>query len=166
MQRFSRLTLLVLLLAALFTAGCGSSSKKDYPVTVTRFLVEATGDEVGVNLRLPVSGVVVRAGPKAILTEYDIVSAQVVESDLGPAVMFQLTTQASRDMFRLTATNLGRRLVTTVNGLALGVTRLDRPLGDGVVISYLEVKPEALSELVENINKTSADMQKEVSKRK
>lgn len=165
MQRFPRLVSLCLIgLCVLFTA-CSSSSKKDYPVTAPRFLIEARNEDAGVNLRLPVSGVVVRTSPKVMITEYDVVNATVVETDLGPCVMFRLTPQAGRDLFRLTAINVGSRLVTTINGIPLGVRLLERPIGDSVIITYLEVKPEALPEVVENINKTCADMQKEIAKK-
>jgi len=166
MQRIIRLVSFGIVGLSILLTGCSSTSKKNYPVTVARFLVEATGDDAGVNVQLPISQVTVRVSPKAMITEYDILSAQLVQSDLGPAVMFQLNQQAGRDLFRLSATNLGSRLVTTINGAAVGARRMDRPIGDSVIISFIELPPEDLPELVTNINKTSSDLQKELADRK
>lgn len=166
MQRFPWFASLCVFIAAALLSGCGSSSKKDYPVTVPRFLLEASGDDVGINVRLPISGVVVRVSPKSMITEYDITRAQVVQSDLGPAVMFQLTSEATRDLYRISATNLGRRLLTTLNGEPVAVSNMDRPIGEGVIISYMEVAASELPRLVEDINKTCADLQKELAKKR
>lgn len=166
MRRISILAIALAGLAVLF-AGCSSNpKKKDYPVTVARFMVETTGDEVGVPVRLPVSGSVVRISPRAMITEYDITYAELLESDLGPCVMFQLSQQAGRDLYRISATNQGNRLVTTVNGRPLAAYRMDRPMGEGMIISYLEVPAAEMAEMVKNINKTSADLQKELEKKK
>ncbi|MFH1498263.1 MAG: hypothetical protein ABII82_10605 [Verrucomicrobiota bacterium] len=166
MKRLSWFTAACAIALSVLFSGCGSTSEKDYPVSVPRFLIEADGDEVGINVRLPLSGVLVRVKPKSIITEYDITNAQVVQSDLGAAVMFQLTSQAARDLYRLSATNQGRRILTTVNGEALAASRMDTPIGEGVIVSYLEIPPELLPELVENINKTCRDLQKELDKQK
>lgn len=167
MQRFSQFIVLGIIASFMFfVAGCGTTSKKDYQVEVARFLVEARGDDSGVNIQLPISGSVVRVSPKAMITEYDVVSAQVVQSDLGVCVMFQLTQDAGRALFRISATNQGSRLVTTINGVPLAAQVMQRPIGDAVIISYLEIPPEELPELVKNINKTSADLQKELAKKR
>lgn len=166
MQRIIRLVSFGIVGLSVFLTGCSSTAERDYPAAVVRFLVEATGDDAGVNVQLPISQVTVRVSPKAMITEYDIVSAQLVQSDLGPAVMFQLNQQAGRDLFRLSATNQGSRLVTTINGAAVGARRMDRPIGDSVIISFIEIPAEDLPELVTNINKTSTDLQKDLAKRK
>ncbi len=166
MQRISWFSCLCVLGLTFLLSGCASNSKKDYPATVARFLIEARGDDAGINIQLPVSGVVIRVSPKAMITEYDIVSAQLVQTDLGPCVMFQLTQEAGRALFRISATNQGSRLITTINGRALGARLMERPIGDALIISYLELPASGLPELVDNINKTAVDLQKELAKKK
>lgn len=165
MRRLSFLSICFTL--SLLLAGCGSTpSKKDYPVTVPRFLIEADSEEVGINVRLPLSGSVVRVSPKSMVTEYDVTNVQVVQSDLGAALMFQLTPDATRDLYRISATNQGKRIVTTLNGEALAASRMDRPLAEGVIVAYLEVPATELPELATNITRTCADLQKELAKKK
>ena len=167
-MRFLRFTgLLGLMALGFFAAGCGSGSskKKDYPVTVARFLLEASDRDVGSQVRLPISGTTISILPKTYFTEYDVMKCEVVDNELGKCLYFQLTEQASRDLYRLTASNVGRRLVTTVNGTVIGAVRFDRPISQGFIITYVEAPGEDLLLMAKNISRTSEDARKEAAKK-
>ncbi|MCX6938423.1 MAG: hypothetical protein NTU80_11110 [Verrucomicrobia bacterium] len=168
-MRFLRLSgWLGLIALSLVAAGCGSGSskKKNYPVTVARFMMEASDREVGSLIRLPISGSTISVLPKTYFTEYDITKCEVVDNELGKCLYFQFTEQAARDLYRLTATNQGRRLITTVNGAAVGAVRFDRPISQGFVITYVETPVGELEAMAKNINLTSADARKEAEKKR
>ncbi|MEN9841764.1 MAG: hypothetical protein RL376_1564 [Verrucomicrobiota bacterium] len=163
--RFSFWLGLIALSLGLVGCGSGSSKKKNYPVTVARFMLEASDREVGTLVRLPESGSSINVMPKTYFTEYDITKCEVVDNELGKGLFFQLTEQASRDLYRLTASNLGRRIITTVNGVAIGAVRFDRPIAQGFIITYVEVPAGELEAMAKNIALTSADARKEAEKK-
>lgn len=158
-------SLLLLPLALAFFAGCATSKKKNYPETVARFLLEASPSEAGATVKLPRSGTTILVAPKTYFTEYDIVSCSAVMNELGRSLVFKFTSEASRDLFRLTATSRGKRLVTVVNGVAIGARRIEDPLSDGYLITYVEVDDDKLDEFAKNIVSTSTDGRKELEKR-
>lgn len=156
------------LLVIPFVAGCSSSrkgKKKDYPMAVARFMLEAPPRDYGVNVQLPVSETVIRVQPRSVFTEYDIASCEVVKNDMGPGLYFQLTREAATDLYRVSATNQGRRLVTVINGTAVGAVRIDRPISQGFIVTYVELPEEGLAELAKNIVRTSADGREELQKK-
>ncbi len=165
MRRPRLLFALLLSFALAFFAGCASSKKKNYPETVARFLLEASASEAGATVQLPRSGTTIRVAPKTYFTEYDIVSCTAVFNEFGRSLVFKLTPEASRDLFRLTATSRGKRLVTVINGVAVGARRIEDPLSDGYIVTYVEIEDERLDEFAKNIVSTSTDGRKELEKR-
>jgi len=164
----TRLLLLPLVCLGLFTAGgCASKSKKDYPVNVVRFLLEATNaqDAAGV-ARLPQSGVSISVGPKAYFTEYDIEACDVVNNELGKALAFKLTTAASRDLFKMSIPNQGKRIVAVLNGRPVGARRIDGAFSQGYIVTYFEVPESELEDLAKNITRSSKDLREELEKSK
>ncbi len=163
-MRLPRLLSVALLgLFALAVAGCNSTSKKkDYPVSVVRFLLEADSPAGGVLVRLPRSGVAITVEPKSRFTEYDIVTCEVVDNEFGKSLAFSFTDAAARDLFRTTVPAQGKRIVTTVNGVPLGARMIEAPLSQGYLVTYLEVPEAELEPLAKNITKTSKDARKDM----
>ena len=155
-------------LATVFSlAGCNSISEKhDYKTSVVRFFLEDPAGNSFATAILPISGVKIAVNSKPVFTEFDITSVELGKSDLGQFLVFQLTTDAARDLYRLTGDNQGRRLVLTINGRALGARQIDRPFGSGSIAVFAEVPDDLLPELVKDINGTSADIQKALAKQK
>lgn len=146
--------------------GCVSfSNKKDHPVAVARFLLEADTRESGALIRLPKSGVAITVEPKNYFTEYDIEACEVVETDLGKSLAFRFTQQAGRDLYRFSVPNRGKRIVTTVNGQPIGTRRIDAVLSQGYWVTYVEIPEGDLAELAKNITSTSKDMREELEKK-
>lgn len=156
-----------LLLAGLALGGCASkTAKKDYPVSVIRFMVEATAQENGGVVRLPLSGVIIPIAPKTYFTEYDIMRCEVIDNELGKSLSFQFTEDATRDLYRFTATNQGKRLVLVLNGVAIGAMRISSANSQGFVIAYVEFPEAELVTLAKNITRTSEDARKEAARAK
>jgi preprotein translocase subunit SecD len=90
---------------------------------------------------------------------------ELVQVDLGKCLLFQLSTSAVRDFYRMTVTHQGRRLVMVLDGEAVGARRIDGPITNGVLYVFVE-RPEAeLPALVENLKKSSVAIQRELARK-
>jgi hypothetical protein len=149
---------------ALLLAGCQTAEKVDYTPTLARFFLEEA-DARTIGATLPQSGVRVMVGPKPVLTEGDIVNVELMQVELGKCLMFQLTPAAARDLYRVSGSNQGRRLVLFLNNLPVGARRMEGPLAEGAVLMFVEVPDAALPALVENLKKTSAAVQRAAARK-
>jgi hypothetical protein len=163
LPRFLTLALGLSLIA--LCAGCFSSKKDKGPTVVVRFMIEATERESGGTVRLPRSGTVISVAPKSLFTEYDVENCDVAENELGKCLVFRFTSQAGRDLYRMTATNQGKRLITVINGVALGAKRIESPFSDGYVVTYVEVEDAELETMAKDITRTSKNARKEMEKK-
>ena len=141
-------------------AGCATSTPKGPPPMVARFFVEAANTG-GTTLVLPTSGVQIAVNAQPVLSEADIVAVELARVDLGPCLMFQVAPGATRDLYRLTASHQGRRLVLMINGGPVGARRIDGPIADGVLFIFVEVPDAALPRLVEELKRGVAAVQRE-----
>ena len=135
-------------------------------MAAARFFVETSDNDGFASAVLPISGVKISVNSKPIITEFDIVHVDVAKSDMGQFLVFQLTADAARDLYRYTGDNQGRRLVLAINGRALGARLIDHPFSSGAIAIFAEVPDEELPKLVKNLNGTSADIQKQIAKQK
>jgi hypothetical protein len=155
-----------MILALVMCGGCRSTGEpaRDFTPTLARFFLETT--EVGAAaVELPISGVRVTIGTKPVFTEGDVVDVDLVQVELGKCLMFQLTPTAARDLYRLTGSSQGRRLVLMLNQVPVGARRIDAPLADGRVLIFAEISDAALPVLVTNLKKTTAELQRAVARR-
>jgi hypothetical protein len=163
--RLGEASLPILFVAVAFLAGCQSSTKpRDYKPMWARFFLEAGSGE-GTAVVLPLSGVHVTVNSKPVITEGDITDVQLVQVELGKALMFQLTATASRDFYRLSGTHQGRRIVLVVDGEPLGARRIDGAIMNGVVFVFAEIPESAMPALVENLKKSTVALQKEIARK-
>jgi len=146
---------------ALLAGGCRSSAKRDYAPTIARFMLEARPDEAGTPVTLPQSGVQLTVLRKPVFAEFDVVNVELVQVALGKCLLFQLTPAAARDLYRLTGSNQGRRLVLVLNDAPIGARRIDGAWTDGSILTFLELPDGELVTLVRSLKRTSADIQKE-----
>lgn len=158
--------LFALALAAL--AGCQTAPEppKDYQPLVARFYLETKPGETGVAVTLPDSGVTISVGPKPVVVEYDIANAELVQVDLGRCVLVQVNTAAARDLYRLSVSAVGRRLVLALNDQFLGARRIDEAIADGSILIFLETPEAELGDLVQRLKRTSADLAEAARKAK
>jgi len=163
---FSLLAFSLLAFAAL-GSGCASWTKPPFqPGAYAWFLLEADASQEGFPLSLPVSGVVIRVAPKPVISEFDIVEAAVAEVDLGRCLALRLTGEAARDLYRMSVSQMGKRLVLLVNGRALGARVLDGAIEGGVLFTFVEVPDEELHEIILEINTFAASIRTQAAKRK
>lgn len=149
------------LLAAAALTSCTTTRKTppaDYAPLVARFFLEAKRNEAGIPVTLPRSGLNITVSPRPVLVEYDIVNAEVVQVELGRCLLVQLTPAASRDLYRLSVSAVGRRLVVALNDEFLGARQIEAAMADGVILVFLEVPDETLTEIVTRLKLTSADL--------
>lgn len=132
---------------------------RDYTPTAARFYLEAPAGQ-GAVATLPESGVRIPIGAKPVISEFDLVDAEIAQVELGPCLMFRLSPAAARDLYRLTAANQGRRLVLTLNNAAAGARRIDAPMGDGTILIFIEMPDDQLPALVRNLKITSEEFQR------
>lgn len=133
-------------MAAGLMSGCATERVRE-PASVARFFLESANGE-GVSVTLPRSDVTIAIGVKPVITEFDLANVEIAEVELGRCLMFQLTAAANRDLYRLTAAHQGRRLVLAIDGRPLGARRIERPLGDGAVLIFVEVNDGELPDIV------------------
>jgi hypothetical protein len=153
------------LTACLALGSCGAPATNNDPApTVPRFFLEAV-DQRSMSVTLPKSGVQIAVNAQPVVTEGDIVDVAVAQVDLGKCLMFQVAPSAARDLYRLTASHQGRRLVLVINGTPYGARRIDGPIGDGVIFVFVEVADEALPKLAEDLKRTSTALQRELARK-
>lgn len=154
------LAVFALLLGASLLAGCQStaSTPPPYAPMIARFYLETRPDEIGVPVTLPQSGITLTVAAKPVLVEYDVVNAEIVQVELGRCLMVQLSPAAARDLYRLSVSAIGRRLVLSLNDQVLGARRIENAMADGVVLVFVEMPDEQLPSIVERIKRTSADL--------
>lgn len=163
-----RFSFLLAVLAAVFAVvGCNTTTKKkNYDVTIARFLIEASEGDTFASVTLPVSGVQISVNNKPAVTELDYTGVQLAHADLGDFLVFNLTPDAARDVYRLTGNNQGKRLVLFINDKPVGARLIDRPLNTGAIAVFVAIPDDMLPALVKNLNATSVDIQKEIEKAK
>lgn len=152
------------LAVALALAGCQSTATDDYDPIVAQFYIEVPPQVPGSTLaQLPRSGVQIVVSPRPVLGEADLRNVELVKVDLGLCLMFEFTTESSRDLFRLSASNLGRRLVVTLNGKPFGARLLDGPIQGGQLFMFVELPDEELGETAINLKRTAHEVQTAVA---
>jgi len=122
---------------------------------VARFYLETKPGETAVTVQLPQSGVSLEVAPKPAFSEYDIANAELARVELGLCVLVQFTPAATRDLYRLSVPAQGRRLVMSLNGVCLGVHRIDHAMADGVVPIFLEVPDAQLPDIVKQLKRAA-----------
>jgi len=143
---------------ALACVGCQSTPRVE-PL-VARLFLEARAGEPATVAQLPVSKVQLAVGPNPVLTESDLADVEVIKVPLGWCLAFHCKEAAARDLYRMSVVARGRRLLLTLNGLPLGISRLEQPVTDGTVYAFLEVEDENLPPLADRIRRTSAALHK------
>jgi hypothetical protein len=153
----------VLCLMGLVLAGCQTAKPKTGHSERARFYLES-GVEPTEVLTLPQSGLQIWVMPKPVFTEYDFLGVDIAQAEQGKCLAFQLTPAATHDLYRLTMSQQGSRLVLVIGDVAFGARRIGRPLDNGELFVFVEVPDETLPALVASLNETCAALQSAVTK--
>lgn len=148
-------------------AGCQTQKDLDYEPVIAQFFVEtAPADPTAKVVQLPQSGVQIPVSPRVVLSEGDVANVELVRVDLGLCLMFEFGADAARGLLRVSGSNLGRRLVVTLNGTAFGARLIDGVIADGRLMMFVELPDDELTETAVNLKKTSRDVQEALAKGK
>ena len=105
-------------------------------------------------MTLPVSGTQITVREEPLVNEFDIRNVEMVEVELGPALLLQVSEKAARALYRQSVGNRGRRIVLTVNANPVGARRVNQVIDDGNFYTFVEVPDEKLEELVLELRET------------
>ena len=72
----------------------------------------------------------------------------------------------TRDFYRLSVTQQGRRIVLLLDEAGVGARRIDGPIANGAIFIFVERPEESLPALVENLKKSSAALQRAIARKK
>lgn len=146
--------------------GCRSSDKKPESLKVPRLMVESRGVNYGgLNTevaRLPISGTKIALRKEPLVSEFEIVNAELVRVELGLALLLELTERGARELYRGTVTNMGGRIVLTINDNPVGARRIDGAIEDGKFYTFVELEDEGLGDLVLEMKETLFYLQTEM----
>lgn len=150
-------------LAAL--TSCKTTPKaRDYEPVLARFLMEAPAQDTNAQVvELPRSGVKIPVSPRIAFSEADVANVELVHVDLGLCLMFEFTPDAARSLMRVTGSNLGRRLVVTLNGRAFGARMIDTTFTDGRLMIFVELSDDELTATAVNLKRTAQEVQAAVA---
>lgn len=136
-------TTLALLTATVLLTGCKSTP----PAELASVFIETGQGGVLPGLKpvvLPVSEIPLYVAPKAVAMTERLSAVSVVtagESDLRQHyVMLTLDAAGTQDMALLTRDAAGRSLVLVIGAEAVGIMRIERPIGDGRLFFHVEQK--------------------------
>ncbi|MGA0132930.1 MAG: hypothetical protein ACO3ND_01055 [Opitutales bacterium] len=134
---------LVAILATAMLAGCKSSPPTELASVFIDNGPSAAPDNVQ-PVRLPVSEIPLFVSPRAVVMAERISAVSVVtagDADLRQEyVMLVLDAASTQDIALLTRDAIGRSFVLVVGTEALGIMRIDRPIGDGRLFFHVEQK--------------------------
>lgn len=159
------MTRAVLTILLLGLAGCQSPPERAGDPVVARFWLEADAART-LEVALPLSETKIRVLARPVISEFDIVNVELVRVELGLCLMFQLTPGAARDLYRLSASNQGRRLVLFLQDQPAGARVMASPIEGGVLYVFVELPDAELPALVQGLKQTAADVGLALSKQK
>jgi hypothetical protein len=160
MQKF----LLILPLLALVLGGCKKDKLEADELMVPRLMVETRSVQYGALggsvVELPVSGTRIALQKEPLVSEFNIVNVELVKVEMGLALLIQTNEKGARSLYRGTVSNMGGRVVLTVNNNAIGARRIDGAIQNGNFYTFVEVDDEELGQLVLDIKETIKELQK------
>jgi hypothetical protein len=151
----------------LVAAGCSSVDKNFNPYLVRLYIEESPNLPAShvTDMVLPVSGSRITVRSRPVFGEWDILRARDFDTEFGPAIVLLFTQDAATDLYRTTISNQGRRMVLTINGLAVGSQYIGGPIEDGRISFFMEIDDVEVREVAEGIQRTSTEIQKRANKK-
>jgi hypothetical protein len=107
---------------------------------------------------MPISGSRIAINREILVSEFEIQQVELVQVELGMAIMLQLTEAGARALYRASVASNGRRVVMLVNGNAIAARRLDGPITDAKYYTFVEMSDDALPELVLDLKRSISEI--------
>ncbi len=144
----------LLLVVLLLVSGCaifggGESTRVWFHEQVDAMLPEKHRREVTV----PVSNLRLFVNPHPTLTEQDLVSAEVVETNGGPAILLRFDRHGLHTLDQMTTRNRGRYIVVFLDGAPLAAWLVDRRLSLGQFLLEAKLSSYQAREIVKDLNR-------------
>lgn len=155
--------LLLIPLVAIVLCGCKQDKLETEDMKVPRLMVETRGAQYGglggPVVQLPVSRTRIALQKEPLVNEFDIANVELVKVDMGLALLIQTTERGARALYRGTVSNMGGRIVLTVNNNAIGARRINGAIQNGNFYTFVEVDDEEIGQLVMEMKKTIKQLQ-------
>lgn len=155
--------LLILPILAVALCGCKKDKLDTENLMVPRLMIETRGVQYGAlggNIaQLPVSGTRIALQKEPLVNEFDINNVELVKVDMGLALLIQTNERGARALYRGTVSNMGGRIVLTVNNNPIGARRIDGAIQDGNLYTFVEVDDEELGQLVLDLKASIQQLQ-------
>jgi len=160
------LSLLLLFTSFSFFVGCKKDKLEN--LTVPRLMIETRGvnygEMSGKTVTLPVSGTSISIEGEPVANEFDIMNVEQVKVDMGMALLVQVGGKGARQLYRASVSNMGGRIVLTINGNAIGARRIDGAIQNGNFYTFVEVDDAELGQLVLDIKESLVKIQESKNK--
>ena len=151
-------------MTVLLLCGCNKDKLDAENLKGPRLMVETRGVNYGALggsvVQLPVSGTRIALAKEPMVSEFDIANVELVKVEMGLALLVQTTERGARALYRGTVTNLGGRVVLTVNNNAIGARRVNKPIQNGNFYTFVEIGDDELGQLVLDIKESIKQLQK------
>ena len=155
---------LILSLFTLVFCGCKQDKLEPGEMKIPRLMVETRsvqyGGLGGEVVQLPVSESRIPLQKEPLVSEFDITNVELVKVEMGLALLIQTNEKGARALYRGTVSNMGGRIVLTVNGNAIGARRIDGAIQNGNFYTFVEVDDEEIGQLVLDMKETIQQLQK------
>ena len=147
-----RIILGSLILAGLFIS---TSCKKESRYAVRVYLTTGGSylSELTQEVTMPISKIKYTIYSNPMLTETALTNVELVQVSLGKALMLQYDLMGARELYRRTTAHQGESMIIVLNGRPIGARKIDEIIESGVLISFVELVPAQLDELVINLKK-------------
>jgi len=117
-----------------------------------------TGETI--NVQMETSRASLNVARMPLVNEFEITNIELVQVDLGLAVLIQMDELASRRLFRASVEHNGARVALLVGGVPVGLRRLDGPIQDGNFFIFVDLDDEATEQLVVDMRETLEKIQR------
>ncbi len=154
-------TLLLFASLVFLLSGCKKDETTEN-LKVPRLMIESRGVNygslTGESIVLPVSGTKIQLQKEPLVNEFEIMNVELVKVDMGMALLLQLSERGARELYRGSVTNMGGRIVLTVNGNPIGARRIDGAIQDGNLYTFVEVDDAELGQLVLDLKESLSEL--------
>ncbi len=155
--------MLSLCLATLFLSSGCRRDRVIEDAAVPRLHLEVRGGPgtgETINVQMETSRASLNVARMPLVNEFEITNIELVQVDLGLAVLIQMDELASRRLFRASVEHNGARVALLVGGVPVGLRRLDGPIQDGNFFIFVDLDDEATEQLVVDMRETLEKIQR------
>ncbi|MBC2594255.1 hypothetical protein H5P28_08265 [Ruficoccus amylovorans] len=103
----------------------------------------------GMEMSLDKSGLRYTVFAQPIIQPWNVLNAELVKVDSGKlAFRFYFDDEGQRELYRTSVTNMGRMIVTVIDGKPIGARQIDGPMQGGLFYTFTELTDEEAMELL------------------